>query len=669
MKNVLALLILSFCLLHSAPAADPPPNIVLFLVDDMGWMDSEPYGSQYYETPNLTRLAAQSMRFTDAYSVPLCSPTRASILTGQHSARHGITTAGGHTPPVEARLPESMSANHPLLMPESGTYLDPAHHTLAEALRDAGYRTGHFGKWHLGLTEAHWPEKHGFDVSWTAQPSPGPPGSYFSPWGVLAPGTEAPKVKGKRAFHGTITDGPPGEYIVDRVTDEALEFIQSIHDKNREPGTANREPFFLNLWQYGVHGPWEAKEESIAHFAEKTDPTGRQGNPVMAAMLKSVDDSLGRILDKLNELGIADNTLVIFTSDNGGNSHSMTQQDEKGSRSDATNPATASYRKWAGYKPPTDNTPLREGKGRLYEGGTRVPLVVRWPGKIAPATTSDAIVGCIDLYPTVLDLAGLATPPQQKMDGLSFAPVLRGTGGFPRDTYFTWFPHLVPGVSVRQGDWKLIRRFTERPADFEGLHELFNLKDDLGETTNLAAKMPDKVKELNALIDTFVKETGALYPKPNPAYKPRPAAAKPAASAANSDPMRGLVAQQCKATLFEEGVRIEATGKRPYLGTAQVKLTGPLTLTLRARSASGGTGKVAWSTAGQTDFPKDGPSASFTLDAGAEWQDLTLELPVQGQSAIIQLHLPAIESPVEIQSITYSAREGKAKAWAFTKTK
>ena len=511
------------CGLTTAETGNPPrrPNVILFLVDDMGWMDSTPYGSKYYDTPNMQRLAEQGMRFTQAYSQPLCSPTRASLLTGQYSSRHGVTTAGGHTPPQENHLPDTAPPGRALLMPESKTYLDPAQYTLAEALRDAGYRTGHFGKWHLGLTEPHWPERQGFDVAFHCEPSAGPPNAYFSPYGVVPPGTEKPKGKGGKHVVGTITDGPPGEYITDRLTDEALQFLES---------SAGR-PFFLNLWHYGVHGPWGHKESLTAEMAKRTDPTGRQNNPVMASMLKSVDESLGRILDKLDELKIADHTIILFTSDNGGNTHSMTEEDSKAKRRSTDDPTTASYRKWAGFKPPTNNAPLRDGKGSLYEGGTRVPLIVRWPDQVQAGSTSDAIVGCIDVYPTVLALANIPVKPEQKMDGVSYAPVLLGQGELRRDAYFTWFPHLVPGVSVRQGDWKLIRRFEERADRYEGTRELFNLTDDLGETKNLAAAMPEKVKELDALLDAFVRDTGALYPKPNPDYQPRPAAAaKPGAA-------------------------------------------------------------------------------------------------------------------------------------------
>lgn len=489
-----------------------PPNIIFFLVDDMGWMDSQPYGSKYYDTPNMQRLADQGMRFTSAYAMPLCSPTRASILTGQHTSRHGILAPTCHNPPQKEGhnfLPEKARPSEPLVLPESRNYLDPSHYTLAEALRDAGYRTGHFGKWHLGLTEPHWPDKQGFDVTFFA-PDPGPPNSnYFSPYYCIPPGAEEPeRPEGERFTHGTITDGPTGEYITDRLTDESLKFI-----------TANKDrPFFLNLWHFAVHGPWGHKEEIAAEMAKRTDPTGRQDNPVMASMLKSVDESLGRILDKIDELGLANDTLIIFTSDNGGNVGADPMR-QLGKRADLLDTG-ASYKKWAGTKAPTNNAPLKGGKASINEGGIRVPLIVSWPGRIAAGATSDEVVGCIDFYPTLLDLLGIKSNPKQIIDGVSIAPVLLGTGPLARESYFTW--HSTRFASVRQGDWKLIRTITpSNHGKIQNVHALYNLKDDLGETTNLARENHARVAELSALIDRYVKETGALYPKPNPAYDPQ----------------------------------------------------------------------------------------------------------------------------------------------------
>ena len=621
------------------------PNIVLFLVDDMGWMDSAPYGSRYYETPEMDRFSTQAMRFTNAYALPLCSPTRASILTGQYSSRHRVTSASGHRPPAPpdaSPYPEKTAPNKRLIYADSKNYLDPGFITIAEVLRDAGYRTGHFGKWHLGLMPEHWPEKHGFEVAFHAEPSPGP-ASYFSPYGVYPDG----RPSGQHHV-GTITDGPAGEYITDRLTDEAIRFIEENKDR----------PFYLNFWHYAVHGPWGHKEAYTAEFAKKTDPRGEQRNPIMASMLKSVDESLGRVIDKLDELGLAENTLFIFYSDNGGNVHSNVPGTAKTDRAEnARSAMLTDWRKWAGNEPPTNNAPLREGKARIYEGGQRVPLMVRWPGRIQAGSTNDAVVGAIDLYPTILDALGLKKPSGHTVDGESILPVLTQTSKLNRDAYFTWFPHIVPAVSVRQGDWKLIRRF-EPHRDYPDLHELYNLKNDVGETDNLAAKTPDKVAALDALIDRFIEETGALAPKPNPAYNPRLAAAA-------KEPTAGLVPKMCEMTLVEGALRVEADGRTPFLGTAQVKLAGPLTLKMRLRG-KGGAGKVRWKTANQEAFPEQGQAVEFTLAAGDEWREVALELPVKGRTGIVRLYLPMNQGPVEIQSIEFIGKDDKTQAWNFS---
>jgi arylsulfatase A-like enzyme len=624
----------------STASADKP-NVIIFLVDDMGWMDCGAYGSQYYETPNIDRFSRQAMRFTDAYAVPLCSPTRASILTGQYSARHRITSASGHqpaAPPDAAPYPETAAPARRLLYADSKNYLDPELVTLAEVLRGAGYRTGHFGKWHLGLMPEHWPDKQGFETIWHCAPDPGPP-NYFSPYGVHAQGRPA----GQHRV-GNITDGPPGEHIADRLTDEALRFIE----------THRSEPFYLNLWHYSVHGPWQHKEEYTAEYARRTDPRGQQRNPVMASMLRCVDDSLGRILEKLDQLHLADNTLFIFFSDNGGNTHSWRADDPKLRNVTARHPlyeTIESYRKWAGDQPPTNNAPLREGKGRIYEGGQRVPLMVRWPGRIQPATSSDVVVGAIDLFPTILDAVDLDQPAGQAVDGVSILPVLTQAGTLDRDAYFTWFPHLIPAVSVRRGDWKLIRRFEPHP-DYPAVRELYNLREDLGEMANLAESMPDKVAKLDALIDRFIRDTGALAPKPNPAF-------------AGPDPAAGLVPKMCQVKLVENALHVTADGGTPFLGTAQVKLAGPLTFRLRARSAAGGAGKVQWKTAAQDQFPATGQVVEFDLPAGDAWQEVDVDVPVDGTTAIVRLYVPAVQSPVEIQALEFTSDNGNRRTWDF----
>lgn len=606
------------------------PNVVLFVVDDMGWMDCGAYGSQYYETPHIDRLAARGMLFTNAYSAnPLCSPTRASILTGKYPARLGITTAAGHQPPLPKdapRYPETAPPNRATIQPQSLRFLNPEEYTLAEALRDAGYRTGHFGKWHLGLTEEFWPERQGFDVAWHGKPDPGPPSpnGYFSPYSFQA---------------GTITPGADGEYIVDRLTDEVLKFI----DANREG------PFYANVWQFGVHGPWGHKQEYTRGFVGKKDPRGQQGNPIMASMLKSIDESLGRIVARLDELGLADDTIVIFTSDNGGNVHSNTREDRRKGNVAPGNrrwESLESYRRYAGYLPPTNNHPLRAGKGTLYEGGVRIPLVVVWPGKIPAGTRSDELVGTFDFYPTLLELLGLSAREGQTIDGVSIARVLADPRQrLEREAVFNFFPHggagRPPGVTVRQGDWKLIRWYETGP-DYPAPQELYNLKDDLGETTNLAAGHPEIVARLDGLIDQFLEHTGALAPKPNPAHKPSAVRAP--------DPLLGWVAKSCEATLQGQSLRIEAEGRWPFIATVRARALGALELHARLRTDSGGEGKVQWRTAGQEAFPADGQVAAYTVTEGG-WQQLRVALPVKGQLAHVRFYVPAQQGACEIDWI------------------
>ncbi|MDZ4288426.1 MAG: sulfatase [Prosthecobacter sp.] len=635
----------------SLAQAAPKPNVVLFLVDDMGWMDSTPYGSTYYETPNMERLAKRGLRFTNAYAQPLCSPTRASILTGKYPSRHGILTPSGHQPPQPAGfqfLPDTAPATRAIIAPISKNYLDLSEYTLAEALHDADYRTAHLGKWHLGLTSEYRPNKQGFDLMFESAPDPGPP-SYFSPYGVVPEGRPTAK-----SHVGTITDGPPGEYIVDRLAAEAVKFIRASKDK----------PFFLNFWSYGVHGPWGHKEEYTKTFAQKKDPSGRQGNPIMASMLRSVDEALGRVIDVLDELKLTDNTVFIFFSDNGGNTHSNTPNDRKteGKEKGAKSGQLADWRKWAGDLPPTNNTPLRDGKGTLYEGGTRVPLMVMWPGHVPAGVESPAIVHAVDLYPTVLDLLGLKRKDGQIIDGISIAPALRDPqAALPRDAIFNYFPMGGPskpgGVWVRQGDWKLIRWFETGP-EYPDTHELYNLTNDIGEKHNLASEMPDRVKALDAMIDGFLKNTGALAPKPNPAYRPAKSAA-----AAQARPLGGWVPKSSQAKIKDGALVVTGDGRNPFLGMSNVHQPGPVTMRLLARSG-GGPAKVQWRTAAQETFPQDGQTMDFDLAPKGE---TSVEIPVQGSLRHIRLYLPAQSQPVAIDWIEMkSAKPGvEAQRWDF----
>ena len=644
-----ALAVSGLSAVHAAP--DKRPNVIVFLVDDMGWMDCEPYGSRYYETPNMSRLAAQSMRFTQAYSVPLCSPTRATIQTGQYSARHGITSASGHQPAAEegaSRYPDKAAPSSRFLYPISRNYLDPGLVTLAEVLKGEGYRTGHFGKWHLGIAPEHRPDQQGYETSWFCVPDPGPP-SYFSPYGVQTEGRPAGKTK-----IGTITDGPDGEYITDRLTDEVLKFLE-VH---------REEPFFLNLCQYGLHGPWGHKEAYTAEFTRKTDPRGEQRNPIMASMIRSVDESLGRVLDKLDELGLADETLFLFTSDNGGNVHSNRADDLKTANLKPENPKNAfieEWRRWAGGEGPTNNAPLREGKGRIYEGGQRVPLMIRWPGRVAPGSTSDEVVAAIDYFPTILDAVGTPRPVGQVVDGVSLLPVLEGKGSIEREAVFTWFPHLIPAVSVRAGDWKLIYRW-EPHREYPETRELYNLKNDLGETRNLATAHPDQVAKLEKLIERFIAETGANAPIPNPVWK-EPGPTKLSVAKKTSD---GLVPRLATLAIVPGALEVTGTGARPFLGTAQARFSGPLKVRIEMKASGGGGGQVQWRTDEQGDFPKGGQVLDYTLSASDGWQEISLDLPVEGRAGTIRLYLPSTKGEmVAIRSYRIEGSDGSVKEWRF----
>lgn len=630
-----------------------PPSIILFLVDDMGWTDGGVFGSDYYETPNIDTFAKQAMRFTNAYAHPLCSPSRASILTGQEESRHGILSAHGHLEPEPwgAQVYQPATSRNEYLLTKSRTYLNPDATTLAEVFLDAGYRTAHMGKWHLGLTQEHWPDQHGFEVTFHSAPDPGPPGStYFSPHGIHPDGKP-----GATRRVGNIVDGPEGEHIDDRLGTEAIKYITEHRD----------EPFYLNLWMYDCHGPWEAKLDLIQKFAKKDSQPDGHTNPVYAAMLKTMDDNFGRVMKALDELGIAEDTIVVFFSDNGGNTHSMGASEQKrkvANPKGKTYGSTKIYNDYAGVQYPTKNLGLRGGKGKLYEGGERVPLMVRWPKHAPAGSVSETIVNNIDLYPTLLELTGQAEPDNHVIDGKSFAKVLtEGEEGTCR-TSVSYFPYHGGGISVRDGDWKLIRRYTRRPDSYDGLVELFNLKDDLGESQNLAGEMPDKVAELDKLIEAHFEHTGGLPPKPNPDFQPHLGA-----STKSGSPTHGLVPKQSRIESIDGAIRVIAQGKNPFLGTAQVKLDGPITLHLQARGVYGksGTGRVQWRTQEQTEFPATGQTVDFKVPESTTWQDITVQVPVEGRSQLLRLYVPATDG-LEIRAIRWTAQGGKRVQWDFS---
>ena len=460
----------------SVQAAALQPNIVLILIDDLGWMDLSCQGSRYYETPNLDRLAAQGMRFTNAYAAcAVCSPTRAAVQTGRYPARLGVTDwirsrFQGGAIPADKKNPSSFTGGkRKFLVPKNALWMESEEVTIAELLRPAGYVTCHIGKWHLGADDWY-PQKQGYDFNYGGCDYGQPP-SYFDPF-------NQPKHR-----HAMIRAGIPhlpgrksGQYLSDREAEEAVAFIEKHKDK----------PFFLNMDNYAVHTPIQAKAGVTAKYEKKTKT--KQKNAKYAAMVESVDDCAGRIVAALEKHGIADRTMIIFTSDNGG------------------------------LMGPTNNAPLRSGKGYAYEGGIRVPLLIKWPGVVKPGTTSAEPVTSIDYFPTISEVTGLDLPNDRAIDGLSLAKHLRSQGKqkLDRDAIYWQFPHYRhnpgPYSIIREGDWKLIKFY-------EGPMELFDLKNDLGETKNLASEMPEKVRELEGRLLAHLKSVGAKMPKLNPAAK------------------------------------------------------------------------------------------------------------------------------------------------------
>jgi arylsulfatase A len=437
-----------------APLAARQPNVVLILADDLGWTDLTCYGSDFYETPNLDRLAKDGMKFTQNYSAcTVCSPTRAALLTGKYPARLHVTDW----------IPGQMPDNPKLLVPDWTKYLAHEETTLAELFKSAGYTTATMGKWHLG-DEAYYPEKHGFDLNIAGTDKAAPP-SYLAPWKIP-----------------TLSDGKDGEYLTDRLAHEAVKFIERTRDR----------PFFLYLPHFAVHTPVQGRPDLVEKYKRKLKPGLAQTNPAYAAMVESLDSAVGRIRDTLDELEIADDTIVIFTSDNGGR------------------------------VPTTSNRPLRFGKASAYEGGVRVPLIVHWPGVTTAGSVSETPVITMDLYPTLLEMAGLSDGADRRTDGVSLVPLLRQSGALAARNLFWHYPHhqhyqlggSMPYGAIRSGDFKLIEFFDEMSV------ELYNVKEDIGEQRDLAKMMPDKVKELRTLLHSWREDVGAQMPTPNPAYDP-----------------------------------------------------------------------------------------------------------------------------------------------------
>lgn len=463
------------------PAKTPKPNILFILVDDLGWTDVGVFGSSFYETPNIDALAAAGVRFTNAYAAcPVCSPTRASILTGKYPARLHTTDWFGAPQPTTVN--NHWTKNKPLLPAPYDENLPLDEVTLAETLKSNGYSTFFAGKWHLGETADYWPEKQGFDINKGGYWAGAPKGKgYFSPY-------DNPR----------LTDGLPGENLTDRLANETVSYIEEHKDG----------PFLAYLSFYSVHTPLQAPQDLLDKYSRKKDCLGlhdewgqegeqavrlRQCLPVYGAMVESMDQAVGKVLTALRQNKLMQQTIVVFMSDNGGLS-------------------TAE-----GH--PTANLPLRAGKGWLYEGGIREPMIICWPGLTKRGWASDQVVMSTDFYPTLLDLAGLPLLPGQHQDGVSLAPVLQGKR-VDRGPVYWHYPHYgnqggSPGSAVRDGNWKLIEWFEEGRE-----LELYNLTADPGEHRNLVEQYPVKARELHQKLQAWRLTVGARLPTRNPAYQP-----------------------------------------------------------------------------------------------------------------------------------------------------
>ena len=607
-----------------------PPNIVFILADDLGWSDTTLHGTtKLYRTPNIQRLAQRGMTFRRAYAAsPLCSPTRASILTGQSPARHGITAPVCHLP--EARLQaatrEKAAPHLHATVPDSATRLHPDHYTLAEAFRDAGYATGHFGKWHLG-PEPYSPLQHGFDVDIPHWPGPGPAGSYVSPW----------------KFKDFDPDPDvPDEHIEDRMAKEAVQFIADHQDK----------PFFLNYWMFSVHAPFDAKANLIEAYRKRVQKGDEQQCPTYAAMIESMDDAVGTLLDTLDRFDLSDRTIIVFASDNGGNMYNRVEG-----------------------VPPTSNRPLRGGKATQFEGGIRGPCVIICPWITEPNSTNDAIIQSCDFYPTLLELAAIKLPQDLSVDGRSIVDLMQGVS-IRREPIFTFFPHnpnvpdwLPPGISVHLGPWKLIRIF-HGSRDQSHRYLLFNLDEDLGERRDVAKQHPDKVAELDALIEDHLRSTRAIVPLPNPnfdldKYDPnlegKPAPRRTARMSAPKKIAGWQADHACRLSLKNKQLKVQATGGDPHMSFPLDSPWEPATYTLviHLTSDRDDHAQFFWKEQGVTPAFFRDRSSRFAVRKSTDFQEYSI--PFHPMHAVEAVRLDPLlgKGTVQINRMRIENEQGK----------
>ena len=645
MKRLLVAAVVLFSLTASrslTAAGERRPNILFILCDDLGAHDVGCFGSTFHETPNIDGLAARGVKFTQAYAAsPLCSPTRSSILAGIYPARSGITTPSCHELRVnlEKKLVAAPAPTMRAVNADSVTRLKSEYFTLAESLHEAGYATAHFGKWHLGHNlspEDHYePRDQGFDMDWPHAPrAAGPGGGYLAPWKFISD----PNITAQAGTH-----------IEDRMSEEAAKFIREHKDG----------PFFVNYWAYSVHSPWNARKDYIEHFQKTADPKNPQHNALYAGMVRSLDDGVGNLLKAIDDAGVADNTIIVFFSDNGGWAYPPKATDPEGFED----------------QPATSNAPLRAGKASLYEGGTREPMIVVWPGKTKPGTVNESLFQSTDFYPTLLAMVGLKPHADVKLDGFDQSHTLLGEAS-PRDRVFCHFPHgtpnqaqsipgMLPGTYVRKGDWKLLRFYADSD-DGSDRFELYNLKDDIGETKNLAAEKPGLVRELNELISGFLKDTDAVVPLRNPNYGK--VVAKPKSDAkgkASDNEFPGLQGWKARGFTYKvkDGiVSLTPTNTDPFMGVG-AGANGPATLKFRMKNAHDAKAQIEWLNPGADRKGAKPQSVPYSI-TGGDWQEVTVKIPASGPIGILRLYLPVQKEAVEIDWIELQGT-GAKKRWKF----
>ncbi len=579
-------------------------NVIFVLVDDLGWKDLGCYGSDLYETPNIDAFAASGMRFTDAYTAsPLCSPTRASILTGQEPGRLRFTTPAGHVANVVLDPKESDSSApwQKAATPQTRTRLPNEYLTFAEVLKEQGYSTAFMGKWHLGR-DPYIPENQGFDVvvGGREHPGPPPPGHFFAPWDC-----------------STLPVVPEGTHICDVVTDTALKYIEAKKD----------EPFLLCLWYYDVHAPYQGKEELKDYYAGKITPENKQRSPTMGAMVGNMDMNFGRLMDKLKELKLDKNTIIIFTSDNGGNMY------------DGPDGTT-----------PTNNYPLRAGKGINYEGGTRVPLMVKVPGLTRAGSLSDVVVSTVDHYSSLLEMLDIPFPEEVLTDGLSYIPALKGEK-YEREPIYSTFCHYTPAtggrpnISMRYGPWRFYKFYFDGP-DREHRYELYNLEEDISETRNLAEEMPDKVEEMLALLDAHAEEAEILLPRLNQNYEGNVA-----------DAWQG--SEDTHISVSEKVLSVESVGRNPGIETVFTPNVSGATFLFQfeMKSISTGPGTLSWKDGGEKEYTAENSSPFESIHDG-EWHSYSIKMPLEGTLSTIRLKPSEGEGEMELRNLELLTLDG-----------